>query len=112
MFSAKKYEIGIDKLLEKFQHGEANEDLSIGSLDNDVRRFIVSVLKSMVENYSDDDAYFSLVSVLGDLAYRLSDYETGYRVWIKFNIDRINEIGSGTKEDLEKIKELISYFSL
>lgn len=107
----RNFSLRLNRLIESYEHGEKNEELSIGSLDGEVKKFIVSVIKGMIENYSDDEIYFGLVGVLGDLVYRLSDYETGYRVWVEFDINRVNEISSGTRESLEKLEGLKKYYS-
>ncbi|MDA3836229.1 MAG: hypothetical protein PF542_01265 [Nanoarchaeota archaeon] len=110
MVFVKKFEVGINKLAEKFEHSQLNEKLAVGSLDKDVRDFVASILNAMLENYEDDDIYFGLVGVLGDLVFKFSDYDTTFRIWIDFDLDRVNEIGSGVKEEIEVLEELRDYF--
>lgn len=105
------FDLKMNKLIESFEHAEKSDNLRIGGQDLFVRSFIVSVLKSMIINYEDDELYFGLAEILAELIYQLGDYGTGYGVWIGFDIDRLNEINLGVRENLEKLNELKEYYS-
>lgn len=106
-----KYDKMKDELLNKFAIAEKNEKLVRGSQDVELKKFIKSILSAMIRNYDDEGIYFGLVFVLGEFVYDMSDYETSYQVWTNVSLDKLNDISSGVKEEIETLEEIKAYYS-
>ena len=112
MTSVKGFSVRKDHIMEEFDHLAKNEKLSIGAMDKEIRRFISDSVGAMIENYSDDEFYYGVLEVLSDFVYELSDEETGYRVWTEVDFSKVNEIGSGLKEDVDVLKGIKRFYVL
>lgn len=110
MVSIKKFEKMKDDLLNKFGIAEKNEKLSRGALDNDVKRFSVSVLNAMIDNYDNEKLYFELVFLLGEFVYEMGDYETSYQVWTNVDLTQLSDISSGEKEEIGVLEEIRDFY--
>lgn len=106
----KKFEKSLRLVLERFELLQKSDKLSVGGLDSEVKKLIVGVFDEMIKNYSDDELYFSLVEFLSDLVYAFSDYKTGYRIWLNISLDKLNNISSGVKDELEFLEEIKSFY--
>lgn len=102
----------LSELISKFEFKEKGGELRLGSLDSGVKGFVVALVNSLIENYSDDEKYFEVIGVLDDFVEEMHFSSSGadWLVWCKITFDKLNEISSGVKEELWKLEEVRDFY--
>lgn len=100
-------------LISKFEIAGKNSNLSMGQYDSEIKKFIIDLVDALIKSYDDDESYFSLIKVLNDFMAEMvygEDNSGGWAVWTEIVFSHLNDIHSGTKDEVKLLEEIKEYY--